>query len=166
MATHSSILAWKIPWTEKPGELPSTGWQGVEHDWVHTHAGKVGVSTLQFLYDLLMLLHFVRFSLESTHRMITNRWSIYWAMVSLGDKVCLLNLFIGAPGLKHFITPQLFSAALSICHTPRKTSLVLSFGEQTPLNIYNNHSTLEDAAKYTKSNRKHPFIKAVSKSAR
>ena len=27
MATHSSILAWKIPWTEKPGELQSMGSQ-------------------------------------------------------------------------------------------------------------------------------------------
>ena len=34
MATHSSILAWKIPWTEKPGGLPSTGSQRVGHDWV------------------------------------------------------------------------------------------------------------------------------------
>ena len=25
MATHSSILVWRIPWTEEPGELPSTG---------------------------------------------------------------------------------------------------------------------------------------------
>ena len=87
-------------------------------------------------------------------------------MVSLADKVHMFSLFIGVPGLKHFITPQLFSAALSICHTPRKMSLVLSFGEQTQLNIYNNHSTLEDVAKYTKLNRKHPFIKTVSKLAR
>ena len=28
MATHSSILAWKIPWTEKPGGLQSMGSQG------------------------------------------------------------------------------------------------------------------------------------------
>ena len=28
MATHSSILAWKIPWTEEPGGLQSTGSQG------------------------------------------------------------------------------------------------------------------------------------------
>ena len=27
MTTHSSILAWKIPWTEEPGRLPSTGSQ-------------------------------------------------------------------------------------------------------------------------------------------
>jgi len=31
MATHSSILAWKIPWTEKPGGLQSMGLQRVRH---------------------------------------------------------------------------------------------------------------------------------------
>ena len=34
MATHSSILVWKIPWTEEPGGLQSTGWQREGHDWV------------------------------------------------------------------------------------------------------------------------------------
>ena len=29
MATHSSILAWRIPWTEEPGRLQSMGWQRV-----------------------------------------------------------------------------------------------------------------------------------------
>ena len=32
MATHSSILAWRIPWTEEPGGLHSTGSQRVGHD--------------------------------------------------------------------------------------------------------------------------------------
>ena len=32
MATHSSILAWRIPWTEKPGGLQSTGSHRVGHD--------------------------------------------------------------------------------------------------------------------------------------
>ena len=32
MATYSSILAWKVPWTEEPGELQSTGLQRAEHD--------------------------------------------------------------------------------------------------------------------------------------
>ena len=32
MATHSSTLAWKIPWTEKPGRLQSMGLQRVGHD--------------------------------------------------------------------------------------------------------------------------------------
>ena len=34
MATHSSILAWKIPWMEEPGRLQSIGSLGVGHDWV------------------------------------------------------------------------------------------------------------------------------------
>ena len=32
MSTHSSILAWIIPWTEEPGELQSMGMQRVRHD--------------------------------------------------------------------------------------------------------------------------------------
>ena len=32
MATHSSILAWRIPWTEEPSGLQSTGLQRVGHD--------------------------------------------------------------------------------------------------------------------------------------
>ena len=32
MATHSSILAWEIPWTEEPGRLQSMGSQRVRHD--------------------------------------------------------------------------------------------------------------------------------------
>ena len=32
MATHSSTLAWKIPWTEEPGRLQSMGSQRVRHD--------------------------------------------------------------------------------------------------------------------------------------
>ena len=34
MATHSSILDWKIPWTEEPGGLQSMGSQRVGHDLV------------------------------------------------------------------------------------------------------------------------------------
>ena len=33
MATHSSVLAWKIPWTGEPGRLQSMGSQRVRHDW-------------------------------------------------------------------------------------------------------------------------------------
>ena len=40
MATHSSILAWRIPWTEEPGELYLMGLQRVRHNWetnMHLH---------------------------------------------------------------------------------------------------------------------------------
>jgi len=38
MATHSCILAWRIPWTEESGGLQSTGSQRVGHNWAHVHA--------------------------------------------------------------------------------------------------------------------------------
>ena len=34
LATQSSILSWRIPWTEEPGKLQSTGSQRTGHDWV------------------------------------------------------------------------------------------------------------------------------------
>ena len=40
MATHSNILAWRMPWTVEPGRLQSMGLQRVEHDWsdlAHMH---------------------------------------------------------------------------------------------------------------------------------
>ena len=53
MATHSSILICRIPWTEEPGRLYSTGSQRVRHDW--------GIFT-SFHYT--NLLHFVSFILS------------------------------------------------------------------------------------------------------
>ena len=38
MATHSSILAWRIPWTEEPGELQPMESQRVRQDLVSEHA--------------------------------------------------------------------------------------------------------------------------------
>ena len=37
MATHPSIFAWKIPWTEDPGGLQSMGSKRVKHDWATEH---------------------------------------------------------------------------------------------------------------------------------
>ena len=44
MATHSSTLAWEIPWMEEPGSLQSMGSQRVGHDWAthfHILSGKI-----------------------------------------------------------------------------------------------------------------------------
>ena len=46
MATHSSTLAWQIPWTEEPGGLPSLGSHRVEHDWSYLAA--VAAACLSF----------------------------------------------------------------------------------------------------------------------
>ena len=40
MATHSSILAWKIPWAEEPGGLQSVGSQRVRHNWASKYANR------------------------------------------------------------------------------------------------------------------------------
>ena len=38
MASHSRILAWRIPWTEEPGGIQSMGSKRVEYSWAHTHS--------------------------------------------------------------------------------------------------------------------------------
>ena len=50
MATHTSILAWRILWTEELGGLRSTGSQRVEHDWsdlsdMHARPGDIYIPT-------------------------------------------------------------------------------------------------------------------------
>ena len=48
MATHSSTLAWKIPWAEEPGGLPSKGSHRVGHDWSDLAAAAVAKLFLGF----------------------------------------------------------------------------------------------------------------------
>ena len=48
MVTHSRILAWRIPWTEKPGRLQSTGSQRVGHDWATSPSSSVTVREIWF----------------------------------------------------------------------------------------------------------------------
>ena len=52
MATHSSVLAWRIPWTEEPGGLQSIGSQRVEHDRAteHTSLFTVACSVLHTFF--------------------------------------------------------------------------------------------------------------------
>ena len=45
MATHSSILTWRIPWTEKPGGLQSMVSQRVRHDWA------TNIFTFTYVYE-------------------------------------------------------------------------------------------------------------------
>ena len=45
MATHFSILTWKVPWTEEPGGLQSMGLQRVRHNWTE-HILYLGFSVI------------------------------------------------------------------------------------------------------------------------
>jgi len=53
MATHSTIVAWKIPRREEPGGLQSMGSQAVGHDWAHMRVYKIlpqDETKLQMIY--------------------------------------------------------------------------------------------------------------------
>ena len=54
MATHSSVLAWRIPWTEKPGRLQSMGSHRVGHNWSDLAAWLVKILSVNkvFLYHI------------------------------------------------------------------------------------------------------------------
>ena len=58
MATHSSILAWRIPWTKEPGRLQSMRSQRVGHDWVpeHTH-----IPVFPFIHSLIRMVYLLTF---------------------------------------------------------------------------------------------------------
>ena len=58
MATHSSILAWRIPWTEEPGGLQSMGWQRIRHDWATKHSSTELEKHLTLLCFLILFLFF------------------------------------------------------------------------------------------------------------
>ena len=76
MATHSSILAWKIPWTEDPGWLQSMRSQRVGHDEVTEHAHWEGQSAL--LLQIQMLIS-SRNTLTDTPRIMVHKYlGILW----------------------------------------------------------------------------------------
>ena len=84
MATHSSVLAWKIPWAKEPGGLQFTGLQRIEHDCVTEHRinmvslpaepqGKPknsGVSSLSLLQGIFP-------TQESNWGLLHCRWILY-----------------------------------------------------------------------------------------
>ena len=56
MATHSSVFAWKIPWTEEPGGLQPIGSQRVRQDWICMHQCNT-VDTMYKIYTNENILH-------------------------------------------------------------------------------------------------------------
>ena len=53
MATHSSVPAWRISWTEEPGRLQSTGLQRVGHDWASEVTGVQNAVQAKFLFQFI-----------------------------------------------------------------------------------------------------------------
>ena len=66
MATHSSVLAWRIPGTGKPGGLPSLGSHRVGHDWSDLAAAAVAVQVV-ILNNGIMVNYYFLFCLSKIH---------------------------------------------------------------------------------------------------
>ena len=96
MALHSSTLAWRIPWTEEPRRLQSTGSQRVGHDWVTTR--QVCICYPQ-IPDLSLLPH--------THYppSVTTRCLFVF---EIHDCFCFVNKF--------FLWIMFFNSAYKGCH--------------------------------------------------
>ena len=125
MVTHSSILTWKIPWTEEPGGLQSLGLQRVRHD------------CAQSTYDVLHRM----FLLKDTTCFITILHSDLWSNVptlwhsqgALTPKCCitshpwhpysLLPAFLPLHSLYYHLPPIYFSIHLSRVFSPLKRKL-------------------------------------------
>ena len=81
MATHSSILAWIMPWTEEPGGLQSIGLQRVRHDWndwvrTHDHCKPMAVAHSHILCAGKPC---------RVQRYFTVIWRIYWYCIEVGN---------------------------------------------------------------------------------
>ena len=79
MATHSSILAWKISWTEEPGRLQSMGSRRARHNWARMHTLSwqlcIPCSGLLLILPVLNLTFFI-FDL-------TLLFFLYWSVIAL-----------------------------------------------------------------------------------
>ena len=103
MATHSSILAWRIPWIEEPCRLPSTGSQRVRHDWI----------TNTFSFHTLIWHHF---------------WVNYMLPILLMGRLVLVCQFSSVQSLSRvqlFVTPWTAACQASLSITNSQSLLKL-----------------------------------------
>jgi len=102
--THSSILAWRVPWPEEPGGTQSIGSHRVGHDWsnswhMHAHLSPTLTDPHRFhtscSFTLITVMELSRFHLSATSRLkVLQKWGMVSAFVghySPGLKPCTLH---------------------------------------------------------------------------
>ena len=89
MATHSSVLAWRIPGTGEPGGLRSMGLHRVRHDWSNIAAAAhlyiqfcVCISSLYYLKQLKTMMNPIAMSTFST-QIVVSKYIPHWKKTSL-----------------------------------------------------------------------------------
>ena len=88
MATHSSVLAWRIPWTEKSGGLQFVRSQRVRHDWAtnthtHTHTHNSILDLARDNTNTLALFKFSVFLFNFQENKSGYHWIYVWTSVHL-----------------------------------------------------------------------------------
>ena len=126
MATHSSILAWRIPWTEEAGGLQSMGSQRVRHDWATNtdrYFNRWFINISSFFSSQFQLLlpswgvwasysPTLVFALQTAVPKIPFlRFTVWWTEQGF-SLTCL------PPSLPHSLPPSLFSSLLVFPTTP------------------------------------------------
>ena len=107
MATHSSILAWRIPGTEEPGGLPSMGSHRVGHDWSDLAAAAAAFGLVVFLLrnQLIACLEFLCMLFVVCHLLLL-MFYLSLIFVSLVT-VCLGVFLLGLSFLGLSVLPEL-----------------------------------------------------------
>ena len=116
MAVHSSILAWRIPWTKEPGGLQSMWSHRVGHDWA------LSISTYVYLWLNHFIVH-LKLTQHCKSTMLVVWWFSRWVVSSwLPSLIHLVLSFHGFPfflkpwietlGLNHFFSSVQFSRSV------------------------------------------------------
>ena len=112
MATHSSILAWKIPWMEEPGVLQSMGSQRVGHNWATSLTHTVKSFSLVNEAEVEVFLDFSSFFYDPVdvgHLISAKEYSNYCtiALISHDSKIILNSLKLGFSSLEVLLNWEL-----------------------------------------------------------
>ena len=111
MATHSSILAWRIPWMEEPGRLQSTGSQRIGHDWATSLSFPYTICVCMYVQLCLTLWDPMDCSLPDSSVGFPRQE--YWSGLSFPSPGDLSNPGI-KPSLLHLLHWQ--ADSLPVCH--------------------------------------------------
>ena len=138
MATHSSTLAWRIPWTEEPGGLLSTGSHRVGHDWsdlacMHALEKKMATHSSIFLWRIPGTEELGGLASTGSHR-VRHDWSnLAAAAAALLTMPKPLTVWITSCGkfLERWEYQTTWPASWEICMQVKKQQLELDMEQQT-----------------------------------
>ena len=107
MATHSSILAWRIPWIEEPGRLQSMGLQKVRHDWSDLACIHIALKKQNHLPQFSLVSWVVVTSMDSGIKVPGPDFWLSLASYSHAGEIyffCIPSWFICKPGVIMVLT--------------------------------------------------------------